>query len=248
MADIQYDDRTRYPDQSGPVKQAAGQSAQAASSAASEVAGTAKDQAQNVVTEAKSQVRSVASDVRSRVGSEARTQNDRLAEGIRKFADELEEMVSERSDSPARSVVTQVSQGGRRVADFLAERGPEGALDELQSFARRRPGTFLAVAAAAGFVAGRLGKSAFSAAKDDSNSTPQQFASSAGPTTSSVGIAPVAQPAVFTEPTYAGAGTPVTGVGAPTPVTPVAPVGTTGTTVYGSPAGSTAEEYGSVRP
>jgi hypothetical protein len=44
------------------------------------------------------------------------------------------------------------------MADYLDRNGPEGVLREVQDFARRRPGAFLATALAAGFVVGRLGK------------------------------------------------------------------------------------------
>jgi ElaB/YqjD/DUF883 family membrane-anchored ribosome-binding protein len=226
MPSIEVDDRTRDPDSPGQVRQAASKTAEAAGSAVGDVADTAKSQAQTVVAEAKVQARGLASEVRERVGSEARGQNDRLADGLRRFADELDEMVNERDDSPARSVVSQVSQGGRRVADYLSERGPEGVLDELQDFARRRPGTFLAVAAAAGFVAGRLGKTAFSTAKEESSGT-----SDSGSVT---GVARVDEPVGLTEPTYVGAGTPMPAAGT--------------TAVYGSPTVPVAGEYGSVRP
>jgi hypothetical protein len=131
--------------------------------AARDTAGTARQQAAEVAGEAKAQVRNLAHDVRDRARDEARNQNDRLAGGVRRFADELDEMAADRGDSPASKVVNQVSQGGRRLADYLAEHGPEGVLEGVQDFARRRPGTFLLAAAAAGFVAGRLGKGVFSA-------------------------------------------------------------------------------------
>ncbi|MDG6103579.1 hypothetical protein Daura_35200 [Dactylosporangium aurantiacum] len=158
MAELGYEDRTGTPD-GGGVQQAA----RTAGAAARDAAGTAKQQAGEVAGEAKAQARNLARDVRDRVGQEARTQNDRLADGVRRFADELDQMAGERGDSPASKVVTQVSQGGRRVADYLAEHGPEGVLEGVQDFARRRPGTFLLAAAAAGFVVGRLGKGVFSA-------------------------------------------------------------------------------------
>jgi ElaB/YqjD/DUF883 family membrane-anchored ribosome-binding protein len=134
-----------------------------AGEAAGEVAGTVKDQAREVAHEVKDQATSLASEVRVRVGEQARTQNEKLAGTIRRLADELDEMAQSREDSPARSVVFTIARSGRQAADYLAERGPDGALREVQDFARRRPGAFLAVAAAAGFVVGRLGKSVWQA-------------------------------------------------------------------------------------
>jgi hypothetical protein len=140
------------------AKQVAGQSKEAAAQAASDVKDTAREQAQRVGAEAKTQARNVASDVRDRVSEQARTQNDKLVGDIRQMADHLDEMRGDRQDSPAATVVSRVADSGRQMADYLDRNGPEGVLREVQDFARRRPGAFLATALAAGFVVGRLGK------------------------------------------------------------------------------------------
>jgi hypothetical protein len=140
------------------VRQAAGQSAQAAGQAAGDVKDTAKEQARRVGSEAKSQVRTVASEVRGKVSEQARTQNDRLVSSIRELADHLDEMRGDRADSPATQIVSRVADSGRQMAGYLEHHGPDGVLREVQDFARRRPGAFLATALAAGFVVARLGK------------------------------------------------------------------------------------------
>jgi hypothetical protein len=140
------------------TKQVAQQGKQATGQAVSEVTGTAREQAQRVGAEAKTQVRNVAADVRGRVSEQARSQNDRLVDTIRQTADQLDEMRGDRADSPAATVVSRVADTGRQLADYLDRNGPEGVLREVQDFARRRPGAFLASALAAGFVVGRLGK------------------------------------------------------------------------------------------
>jgi hypothetical protein len=153
-------------DDDSKAKQVAGQAKDAAGQAASDVKDTAKEQAQRVGSEARTQARNVASDVRDRVSQQARSQNDKLVSGIRQAADQLEEMRGDRQDSPAATVVSRVADSGRQFADYLDRHGPEGVLREVQDFARRRPGAFLASALAAGFVVGRLGKGV---AKADSN-------------------------------------------------------------------------------
>jgi uncharacterized protein YjbJ (UPF0337 family) len=153
-------------DDQSKAKQVAGQAKDAAGQAAGDVKDTAKEQAQRVTSEARTQVRNVASDVRDRVGQQARSQNDKLVSGIRQAADQLEEMRGDRQDSPAATVVSRIADSGRQFADYLDHHGPEGVLREVQDFARRRPGAFLASALAAGFVVGRLGKGI---AKADSN-------------------------------------------------------------------------------
>jgi len=159
-------------DDGSAAKRVAGEGAQAAGQAAGEVKDTAKEQAQRVGHEAKTQVRNVASDVRGRLSEQARNQNDTLVSSIRRTADQLDEMRGDRTGSPAASVVSRVADGGRQLADYLDRNGPEGVLSEVQDFARRRPGAFLATALAAGFVVGRLGKSVAKADSDAGSSKP----------------------------------------------------------------------------
>jgi len=125
---------------------------------APDVTGTATQQARQVGDEVKVQARNVAADVRDKMTEQAHSQNDRLVEGIRRMADDLERMSGERGDSPAATVVSRIASSGRQVADHLSDRGPTGVLNDVQDFARRRPGAFLAAALATGFVVGRLGK------------------------------------------------------------------------------------------
>jgi hypothetical protein len=74
------------------------------------------------------------------------------------FAEELDRMARERPDTPAGELVGMLASRSRSFAAYLDQHGPERVLHELQDFARRRPGTFIAAALAAGFVVGRLGK------------------------------------------------------------------------------------------
>ncbi|MCO8271255.1 hypothetical protein M1L60_11690 [Actinoplanes sp. TRM 88003] len=140
------------------AKEVAAQTGQASKEAAADVKDTAKEQAARVGHEAKAQASNLASEVRGRVNDQARTQNDKLVSQIRDTADQLDEMRGDRGDTPAAAVVSRVAEGGRQFADYLDRNGPDGVLREVQDFARRRPGAFLATALAAGFVVGRLGK------------------------------------------------------------------------------------------
>jgi len=195
MSDIQ--SGARAPDQPGTARQAT----DAATQAAGNVTDTAKEQARQVTGEVSAQARGVASDVRDRVTEQARTQNDRLAQGIRRMSDELDQMAAERGDSPARTVVSRVAEGGRQVADYLSQHGPEGVLGEVQDFARRRPGAFLATALVSGFVVGRLGKGVFGASESATGTTKPR---------SDAFVSDV--PRVSPEPAYPTAGYPDTAV------------------------------------
>ncbi|NJC69478.1 hypothetical protein HC031_07055 [Planosporangium thailandense] len=158
----------RAPASTSPVRQTVGEATDAATQAAGNVTDTAADQARQVAGEVSDQARGVAAELRDQVGGQVRTQNDRLVDGIRRMADELDGMVGDGDSSPARTVVSRVAQGSRQMADYLADRGPEGVLDEVQDFARRRPGAFLATALVSGFVIGRLGKGVFGATTETS--------------------------------------------------------------------------------
>jgi hypothetical protein len=171
-------------DDSSQAKQVAERGAHAAGQAATDVKDTAAEQAQRVAGEAKAQARNVAADVKDRLGQQARSQNDRLVGSIRQTADQLDEMRGDRGDSPAAAVVSRVAEGGRQLADYLDRNGPEGVLQEVQDFARRRPGAFLATALAAGFVVGRLGKSVAKADPDAGKPTADTYSTNYPQTTS----------------------------------------------------------------
>jgi len=134
------------------------------------VARTARREAGNVVGEARGQVRRLASDARDKARVRVRDQNDQLVERLRDYADELGEMAGA-GNSPVRAAAGDLAARGRQVADYLADRGPEGLLSEVQSFARRRPLAFLAGALTAGFLVGRLGKSIYQAQADSDTGT-----------------------------------------------------------------------------
>jgi uncharacterized protein YjbJ (UPF0337 family) len=196
MTNPHTDIQNRAPGQPATTGQVAGRSAsdpaEVASSEAHEAAGTVREQAGHVVDEAKTQVRSLAEQTRERLAEQARTQNERLVAGTRQIADELEEMARYRGDSPASTVVSKIADGGRKIADHLSERGPDGVLAEVQDFAQRRPGAFLAVAVTSGFVIGRLGKGVLGAMTDAGPSpTSQAPASQIGPLPGAQGVPPV---------------------------------------------------------
>ena len=112
----------------------------------------------------------MAADLRGSVSGQARTQNQRVADGLRQMSDQFGQM-GPGDGSPAGQIVRRLGEGGRRAADYLEDRGPEGLLDDVQEFARRKPGTFLLIAAAAGFAIGRLGRAAIAVSKDDEKSS-----------------------------------------------------------------------------
>ncbi|MEO6086333.1 MAG: hypothetical protein ABIQ18_24790 [Umezawaea sp.] len=140
------------------ASQESGAVAQHAKSAAADVSTTAREQAREVAHETAGQARRVVDDVRQRASQEADDQAKRVVQGINRLADELTSMAEHSSEgSPAAGALRQVADTGRQAARYLDERG---VLDATQDFARRKPGTFLVGAAVAGFLVGRVVKSA----------------------------------------------------------------------------------------
>jgi hypothetical protein len=127
--------------------------------ATGEVTRTAGEQAREVTREAGAQARQVLDQTRRRMSAEAKNQTERASGRMRDWSDELASMAeSTKPDSPVREAVHQIADSGRRMADYLDRRGVEGAVSEVQEFARRKPGTFLLGAAVAGFLIGRAAK------------------------------------------------------------------------------------------
>ncbi|MGW6915612.1 hypothetical protein ACWGB8_17600 [Kitasatospora sp. NPDC054939] len=161
------------------MKEKVGEGAAATGRQASEVADTAQEQAAHVAGEALSQARDLATGLREEVREQSRTQTRRLAHNVHGLARELQQMGEHgEPHSPATTAVRRLAEGGQRIADHLEQRGPEGLLDDVQDFARRRPALFLAGAALAGFALGRTGKGV--SAASDTNGAPSP-AEAAGP-------------------------------------------------------------------
>lgn len=152
------EERTNAPDWAvRPEDQTTGERIRAAGG---EVAGTAGEQARQVTAEAGDQARRVLSQARERLSRESRDQTRRLARGLHQLADELQQMADRsESGSPAQEVVRQAAERGHQAARYLEEQGLDGMVTTVQDFARRRPGVFLAGAALAGFVVGRIARS-----------------------------------------------------------------------------------------
>jgi hypothetical protein len=128
--------------------------------AAQNVAGTAKTEAKNVAYEAKNSAKDLLHQAKSDLTSQAGTQQTKAAEGIRSVSSQLRSM----ADAPdqqgvASDLIRQAADRSESVASWLDNRDPGSLLDEVKSFARQRPGTFLLLAAGAGMLAGRLGRS-----------------------------------------------------------------------------------------
>ncbi|MFD9359550.1 hypothetical protein [Streptomyces sp. NPDC060031] len=152
------------------VQDKAGEGVSLVGGKAAEVGGTAKEQAGNVVGEATAQARDLVGELRTQLTGQAETQTQRLAENVRRLSQELRELGENgEPDSTMADVARQIADGGHQMAAHVEKRGPDGLISDLQSFARRRPGVFLAGAALAGFVVARAGKGVSAAASSDTS-------------------------------------------------------------------------------
>ena len=125
--------------------------------AAQHVAGAAAAEARNVAQETGTQARNLAGQLGTNLKDQAGAQQQKVAEGLRSISDELRSMAQGSPDhGPATSLVDQAARRTENVASWLEARDPGSLLAEVKEFAHRRPGAFLAIAAGAGLLAGRL--------------------------------------------------------------------------------------------
>ena len=125
---------------------------------AEKVGETAKEQVGQVAGEVGRQARNLLDETRSQLRSQAQEQTDRISATLSDLANELRGMADNAPD-PSSSVANLVGDGARRLEDFathLQTGGLDTVVDDLKTMARRRPGAFLAGAAVAGVVVGRL--------------------------------------------------------------------------------------------
>lgn len=155
------------------AKNEAGEVAGTATQEAGHVVETAKSEAANVAGEAKTQVKDLYTQTQSELKEQAGVQQQRVAEGLRTVGDELNSMV-QTSENPglAADLVQQVSSRVSGAATWIGDRDPGSLLSEVTSYARRKPGTFIAVAALAGLAVGRLTRALAENAADEKNAAP----------------------------------------------------------------------------
>jgi hypothetical protein len=125
--------------------------------AGAQVADTVRDQAGHVAEETKHQAKQLLSQAQTELSDQAAVTQQRVSEGLHALADELTGMAkNSEQDGPATDLARQAADKAREAAGWLGDRDPGSLLDEVRSFARRKPGTYLALALGAGVLAGRL--------------------------------------------------------------------------------------------
>ncbi len=191
-----------------------------AADSAKDVASTAKDEAGRVASTAKRQAKDLVHETRSQLSEQAGAQQQKVASGLHALSDELRGMADSSSEpGVAADLVSQAASRAQGVASWLEGRDPGTLLEDVKNYARRKPGTFIAIAAVAGVVAGRLTRSLVSEAKDSAADEAAASAPTPTPSTSTVGSYTASAPAdtvggaAVTPPVYGApaTGTPATG-------------------------------------
>ena len=122
---------------------------------AKHAASVASDEAKQVASDVRDQARGLLDETKNQVQDQSRTQRDRLVETLRTFGDDLDGMAQD-GNGLASGAAREVAQRVRTISERLDGREPSELLEDLRSFARRRPGMFLAGAVISGVVVGRL--------------------------------------------------------------------------------------------
>ena len=170
------------------AKDQATQVGQTAKESGQKVAGTAAEQSKHVLHEGKQQARNLTREVGQQAHEQTKAQKDKASSGLRSLADELDGMANGQGGPSglATDLAQQASSKANELASWLDRREPGDLLDEVRRLARRKPGTFLLGALAAGVVAGRLTRGAVDANSDDTvgqTDTPIYAETVAAPTT-----------------------------------------------------------------
>ncbi len=145
----------------------AGRVADVAASEASDVASTAAEGAREIAGEATEQVKAVASHAKQQLDGLIQQSRDefrqlaedrgsRAASRLRTVSQQVSALSEGRPDDagPLVSYLSDAQGQVQRLATRLEQGGPQEVINDVTSFARRRPGMFLAGAMGAGFLVG----------------------------------------------------------------------------------------------
>jgi hypothetical protein len=161
------------------------ESAAVAAERTKEVAGTASEQARTVADSAREhagevreevakQSREIVHQAKAKLREQGRAQTHELASTVRGWAGQTQALADGRPHEagPVADYARRAADRATTLAGKLEERGMDGILDDLQRFARRRPGVFLLGAAVAGFGVGRLVRGASAGNGSGENAAP----------------------------------------------------------------------------
>ena len=153
------------------VKDQASDLANSSVQAGRHVGDVAREQASGVAAEAGRQGRNLVDQAQGQLHEQAAEGQQRIAQKLLSLSDELRSMAENANQGVAVDLAQQAASRARDAGHWLEKREPRQVVNEVQSFARRRPAMFLVLAAGAGLVAGRLTRGLKDASADDSTNT-----------------------------------------------------------------------------
>ena len=170
-----------------------GEGVKLAKAESAEVADTAKQAGKEVMSEvseqtaavartAKDQVAQLATQTRQELKSHSEQRSEQLAARFQTWAGQLKALAEGRVEDAGelRGLIGDAQQRLETYATSLRERGPEGVLQDVKRFARRRPGMFLLAAGATGFAIGRIVKAGGVSSSQTEDQPAPAFADPAG--------------------------------------------------------------------
>jgi hypothetical protein len=165
----------------GVVKDQAADLSHGSAQAGQHVAGVAREQASGVAVEAGRQGRDLLQQAQHQLEIQTAHGQQRLAKQLLSLSDEIRSMAEASGPGGmAADLAHQAAARAHRAGQWLDDRRPREVADEIQSFARRRPAVFLALAVGAGLVAGRFTRG-LKAAHDGDSPAPADRRGSGGP-------------------------------------------------------------------
>ena len=134
--------------------------AEIAKQAGKEVMSEVSDQTTAVARTAKDQFGQLATQTRQELKAQSEQRGEQLAARLQTWAGQMKALVEGRVDDAGelRGLIGDAQQRLESYASSLRERGPDGVMQDVRRFARRRPGMFLLAAGATGFAIGRIVK------------------------------------------------------------------------------------------
>jgi hypothetical protein len=139
-----------------------------AADGAKQIAQSAGEQAREVAQEAARQVSDLADQARVQLKFQAEQETNRAAASLHTLSEQARALSQGRVDG-AGPLADQVGRLADQLADAagrLERRGFEGLVDDVRSFAQRRPAAFIGLTALAGFAVTRIARSASSSSNN----------------------------------------------------------------------------------
>jgi hypothetical protein len=174
---------TIHEDTKERVTDAASSALQSANEATKTVVGEATEQTKTVALEAKDQVQQMLSNTKTEVQAQADERARQAADHLRGVSTSITALLDGRPDE-AGQVRGYLEHAQTRIDGFvdrIETGGPQGVIDDLSSFARRRPGVFLLAAGVAGFAIGRVARAGVAASHEQQSFAPPTSARYAPP-------------------------------------------------------------------